>query len=290
MASPKNINIVIDSATLLSLGNVTIHIGTTTMASPGNIIVPMHPAATATASNTSRPHVLQKTTATSRLLSLPSELRNRIWELAFTPNIKTMQDGMLDLVTAKKPKPTLLLTCKQIYTEAYKLYTEARESFWTSTSFYINGCSLTSVRKGIESLKDENVAKIQHLSITGVPQHRFEFNNGVWGCFDACEGTSYPAHDRCARKALIVPHGHAERLAGTIKYRLGLGFGQVGHRSGAPPGCYECFSWVELPSNLKEGGVAYAKELVKWEKLTKRELLGIVAWYQERAWEAMGLA
>ncbi|EME39199.1 hypothetical protein DOTSEDRAFT_47803 [Dothistroma septosporum NZE10] len=62
----------------------------------------------------------------SQLLGLAPELRNMLYELAFT----TDSQGPIDLCTLASPLTALLYTCHQIYSEALQLYHEVRNSYW----------------------------------------------------------------------------------------------------------------------------------------------------------------
>lgn len=288
MATQQPISIVIDPAILQSFGGITIRIGTSDHVGAGGIAVSID-TDVATAS-TSKSSVLQTPPVATacRLLSLPSELRNRIWEYTFTPDANA-QDGRIDLLSVKEANPALLLTCRQIYTEACQIYTGAHETFWTTSSFYINGCSLSSVRKTIQCLNEANVAKIRHLAITGVSEHRFELHDGVWKCFDACANAGLTARVPCPKRAIMSPPHNSQDLVKLIRLRVGFHPSQmIETRTIQAPGSRDYFSWVDLPNCFKPGGVAFAKEASRRENLTKQELLGIVARYQERAWDAMG--
>ncbi|KAK4628634.1 uncharacterized protein CLAFUR5_04634 [Fulvia fulva] len=70
-----------------------------------------------------------------RLLQLPAELRNTIYELAFTPDHHEDED--VDLFEAKPPTNALLTACSQTYNEAAQIYKEAYRKYWTTTPFRI---------------------------------------------------------------------------------------------------------------------------------------------------------
>ena len=67
---------------------------------------------------------------------LPPELRNQIYEYAFT----TDRSKHKALVTApfKGPENNLLLTCQRIFVEASGIFEVARTAYWKKTTFYIN--------------------------------------------------------------------------------------------------------------------------------------------------------
>lgn len=67
------------------------------------------------------------------LLKLPAELRNRIYDLAFTDRGQT-----IELFSAAPPSRALLRTCRQIYEEAASIYTAALldPGFWSGKHFH----------------------------------------------------------------------------------------------------------------------------------------------------------
>ena len=60
----------------------------------------------------------------SPLLKLAAELRNTIYELAFTPDHDDDSIGV-ELVEATGPSKALLLTCREIYDEARGIHKQA---------------------------------------------------------------------------------------------------------------------------------------------------------------------
>ena len=74
----------------------------------------------------------------SRLLSLPSELRSTIWELALSADDSRNEYGEVNLITANFPSRALLLTCRKVYNEVHKIYEQAYHIYWTNTQFYLN--------------------------------------------------------------------------------------------------------------------------------------------------------
>lgn len=132
----------------------------------------------------------------SRLLILPSELRNYIWTLAFTDNDR-MDDEPIDLVTTKNPSRALLNVCWQIRDEASGIYQTAYAEYW-SGHFFLNAhvrCNAYGEGQIIDSALDDEVVipQIKHLTIqTGDILGRdasLTYNVGVWtGCFDGIQG------------------------------------------------------------------------------------------------------
>lgn len=101
--------------------------------------------------------------ASSRLLQLPAELRNAIYELAFTT--KHDLDEKVDLLAAKPPDgKALLATCRQVYNEACELYKTKYREFWTTSSFVVtvNG---VPVRNQVASPKTADIENISTLEV-----------------------------------------------------------------------------------------------------------------------------
>ncbi|SMY23182.1 unnamed protein product [Zymoseptoria tritici ST99CH_1A5] len=66
------------------------------------------------------------------LLKLSAELRNKIWSLSYTVEVKA---ASTDLATACGPSYALLSTCRQINAEASGFFKEARICYWTHNHF-----------------------------------------------------------------------------------------------------------------------------------------------------------
>ncbi|KAK5121161.1 hypothetical protein LTR85_005645 [Meristemomyces frigidus] len=101
---------------------------------------------------------------TCRLLKLPAELRNRIYELALTT------DGRdeIDLLVAVPPDRTPLLICREIHDEAKGIYKHAYRHFWTSTKFSLTADedSAAEILRLIEQYRDEDLDHITHLAVS----------------------------------------------------------------------------------------------------------------------------
>ncbi|KAK4619479.1 hypothetical protein CLAFUW4_10788 [Fulvia fulva] len=81
----------------------------------------------------------------SRLLSLPAELRNIIYELTFTTDYDddekirhSRTSRHIDLITTKPPSKMLLCTCRQIYDEAHLIHRTQYRKFWSSGKFLLD--------------------------------------------------------------------------------------------------------------------------------------------------------
>lgn len=70
------------------------------------------------------------------LTELSAEMRNHIYELAFTPDTDSAQQIAIEATSP--PSKALLLTCKQINSEARGLYKSAYRSYWTDVHFTLD--------------------------------------------------------------------------------------------------------------------------------------------------------
>lgn len=68
------------------------------------------------------------------LQTIPAELRNNIYELAFTSD----QEGPIEFCKAAPPSNALLLACKQIHNEAVQIYRAAYHRYWSTSEFVID--------------------------------------------------------------------------------------------------------------------------------------------------------
>ncbi|KAF7188534.1 hypothetical protein HII31_10196 [Pseudocercospora fuligena] len=100
---------------------------------------------------------------------LPAELRNEIYELVFTTGTPESTQGngpaTVDLFHATPPSKALTLTCRQFHAEAHDMYKTAYQSYWKTTSFTVNGNSMT--RNAISRLRVQGLQHITKLKATG---------------------------------------------------------------------------------------------------------------------------
>ncbi|KAK5732836.1 hypothetical protein LTR17_010254 [Elasticomyces elasticus] len=68
-----------------------------------------------------------------KLFTLPPELRNEIYELAFSID----SDKPIALLLAVPPSNSFILTCRQVRDEAAGIYREAYQAFWTKGHFVL---------------------------------------------------------------------------------------------------------------------------------------------------------
>ena len=132
-------------------------------------------------------------TSSCRLLELPAELRNQIYELAFTTDQDS--EGKVDLFAGKAPTKSLLLTCRQIHSEAHGIYNTAYRRFWKESDFVASQRTLHKKRPGkkgyekvdtitkadLSKLRDADIANITKLTLH-VPLTVFVLTDmrGVW--------------------------------------------------------------------------------------------------------------
>ncbi|KAK4616171.1 hypothetical protein CLAFUW4_09742 [Fulvia fulva] len=104
--------------------------------------------------------------ASSRLLALPAELRNEIFELAFTTD---NHEDSIDLCRAIHPSKSLLLTCHQVHAEALQIYQDAYRKYWSENTFTIklnNKHDFARAKERVTILKEDDLQDIQALTIT----------------------------------------------------------------------------------------------------------------------------
>lgn len=109
------------------------------------------------------------------LLEIPPEIRNNIYDLVFAP------DGAgeeIELVGAKTPDKSLVLSCRQIYREVKYVYRAACRSFWRETKFVITlevtdyydekmwDENLDAVCTQVKGMAGQDVGQINHLRVT----------------------------------------------------------------------------------------------------------------------------
>ncbi|KAF7194884.1 hypothetical protein HII31_00879 [Pseudocercospora fuligena] len=78
---------------------------------------------------------------------IPAELRNRIYELAFAPGDEENDAGEVSLCKAKSPAKDLIMTCRQVHSEAGKMYKAEYQGYWRNTRFFVCGTEARKDRK-----------------------------------------------------------------------------------------------------------------------------------------------
>lgn len=100
-----------------------------------------------------------------RLLALPPDLRNYIYELAFSP-----ASTPADLLTCAGPSESLLLTCRQIAHEAKALHKTAYHRFWTETKFEATfETSYQDASPALDALKAGDINSITNVTLFFTP-------------------------------------------------------------------------------------------------------------------------
>lgn len=108
-------------------------------------------------SHTASPAVEQPT---SRFFSLPAELRNLIYEYTFAPDL----DQPIDIVSACRPNPGIVLACRQTYVESAALFAAANKQSRSGQDFAFTLGSITP--EGLKSiLRDEQAVGAGSLRI-----------------------------------------------------------------------------------------------------------------------------
>ena len=98
-----------------------------------------------------------------RLLELPAELRNHIYELAFTTDYE--DNEKIDLIAANPPNKELLLACRQIYNEAAQIYNASYRDFFKTRNFYLKYEDPVSSSSPVEQLNDSALENVVNLEI-----------------------------------------------------------------------------------------------------------------------------
>ncbi|KJY00266.1 hypothetical protein TI39_contig337g00003 [Zymoseptoria brevis] len=101
------------------------------------------------------------TTTSCRLLALPAEIRNIIYEFCFTPDHE--EEDITDIQTHKSPTKDLLCTNRQVHYEANGFYQPAHTTYWRTTRFSLN-CS-SGIYPNIDHIPDRDLNEITKLSM-----------------------------------------------------------------------------------------------------------------------------
>jgi hypothetical protein len=114
--------------------------------------------------------------STSRLLALPAELRNTIYEFTFAPSDKGSDQ---DFFHPSPPTKSLILTCRQIHNAAVSLYCKAYRAYWNDSNFVIKMADFDTTFAHITTSDPSALAHITHLRIDKLSQ-RLEYDKGLW--------------------------------------------------------------------------------------------------------------
>ncbi|KAK4616172.1 hypothetical protein CLAFUW4_09740 [Fulvia fulva] len=114
--------------------------------------------------------------SSSRLLDLPPELRNQIYDLVFAYQ-KQIYWQRIGLCRPTPPSHQLALTCRQIYAEAYKVWERANQTYWSSLTFQLtawNEHQLDNAMNFILKLKESDLRHVKQFELilrcVGPPQ------------------------------------------------------------------------------------------------------------------------
>lgn len=136
-------------------------------------------------------HVSAATAANDYLTSLPAELRNRIYDLVFTPNVGEWRHVLnAEEKLALPPSHSLVLTNRQVYEETIGLHRDATRQFWAQTTFDIlvtDNEAAGAAKDAIAAMRDQDVAALQHVRVVSRKsknpnklQAYYELKDSVW--------------------------------------------------------------------------------------------------------------
>lgn len=203
------------------------------------------------------------------LLKLPPEVRVMIWTLAvddYVSNVK--MPARIDLIKAEgAPRHPLLLTCRVIHSEAPDLYKDADIHYWSTGNFVIDGRKEKpgATRSQVKALDNDKLHHVTKLSIVGYNE-TCTFKDGVWRTFDS----HYCGRMDCAHRAMVIAADIDPESETLVALSESVLASQVTEK--------EAIWYVELKEDSELGA---AKEAAGWKVLTKREIRGMVRWYQQ---------
>ncbi|EME77951.1 uncharacterized protein MYCFIDRAFT_79195 [Pseudocercospora fijiensis CIRAD86] len=158
--------------------------------------------------------------------SLPAELRNEIYELVFNPNL---QKSRINLFKANPPEKSLLLSCKQIYSEAKVMHRDAHRKYWKKNDFFIDSVGAAAYNVELTHIHARDVdqitklhviqdeagyvgeAEVRTISYTLDGQHwNVRHHDGTGGTYKFCVSIILPAYPRGLR--FDYYHDQSERV------------------------------------------------------------------------------
>lgn len=100
---------------------------------------------------------------------LPPEVRNQIYEYAFTTD-KSRHKALVT-ATFKRPESNLLLTCQRVFVEASGMFEVARTAYWKKSTFYVDLLSKDMYRwlssyEIVDNLHERELKLIRKIIIT----------------------------------------------------------------------------------------------------------------------------
>lgn len=219
-----------------------------------------------------------------RLLALPAELRNYVWALSFTA-LGHPDDNVdeVDLTCSTiGPKRDLLLSCRQIHSEASSFYTKALPSWFNHTHFFLKGRnnSVGCTREDIYALDDALLREIKHLTVRG-RGYGWTYHNGSWSC-DCAPWFPDPEVDEkhnelpCSASTIYIERDFNECLR-ALSSDVDIDLYELRH------GKADEVSWsrfLRLKELATDEDVRLAEDVLGWQPLTKREIVGMLEWYR----------
>jgi len=206
-------------------------------------------------------------------MTLPPELRNNIYELAFS------SDHYIEaiLLEDEPPSKSLLLTCREIYNEARIMHRKAYRDFWTASEFIIDDFYAVPLEaaKVMAMIKPQDLTHMTDLTIYDGEDGKIVYVNGLWEEFDA-DGASIELLLETRHRLGMVSTEWREDLPATVGYELE----QV-----MPPGQTSqgvCTWFVHLLDSLSEADEMQLRGCALKKKLSVLELLGAVQYCKSR--------
>ncbi|KAK4895327.1 hypothetical protein LTR27_006670 [Elasticomyces elasticus] len=119
-----------------------------------------------------------------RLFTLPAELRNEIYELAFTMEL----DKQIELFSAVPPSNSLILTCRQVCDEAAGIYRQAYRAFWTMGHFMltVSKRELVTASNFIQAATRDWEQMRNIMVRSNIFAYHYMPEHGVWECRSEC--------------------------------------------------------------------------------------------------------
>jgi hypothetical protein len=126
-------------------------------------------------SSTDTSQAKDTSTETCRFLGLAAELRNKIYEYAFTTPADADEEE-IDLLESPDhvPSKSLLLACRKIHEEAAGIYKDSFRRYWTEGNFVVEVAGAYNFRKYISELSFDGLDHITKATLT----HTYESEYG----------------------------------------------------------------------------------------------------------------
>lgn len=158
---------------------------------------------------------------------LPPELRSTIYDFVVASRTtEARESDMIDLTKHTPPDKALLVTCRQIYNEAKKVYVTAYRAYWTDNRFRFYRAQSIGPRevKIITcSLRERDLQHIRHLELV-----RDEPSQPLGSCYETYAFRLVDARGLWLSKyagehfVLCQMQGHVDLATGSAKKLAGL--------------------------------------------------------------------